>query len=66
MHKVWRVPWTTHHNLLPHLAGVIDLELWFSKRCLKCIKIALNSDNIIISTISNVGLNGTHFTMGGN
>ncbi len=24
MHKVWRDPWTTYCNLLPHLASVID------------------------------------------
>ncbi len=60
LHKVWRVPWTTHCNLLPHLAGVMDPELWFSKRCIKFIKMALNSDNIIVRTIINVGLNGTH------
>ncbi len=66
MHTVWRVPWTTHCNLLPHLAGVMDPELWFSKRCIKFIKMALNSNNIIVRTITNVGLNGTHSHMGGN
>ncbi len=62
MHKVW----TTHCNLLPHLAGVMDPELWFSKRCIKFIKITLNSDNIIVRTIPNVGLNGTQCIIGGN
>ncbi len=66
MRKVCRVPWTTHCNLLPHLAGVMDPELWFSKRCIKFIKMALNSDNLIVRTITNVGLNGTHSIMGGN
>ncbi len=51
---------------MPHLAGVMDPELWFSKRCIKFIKMALNSDNIIVRTIPNVGLNGTHSIMGGN
>ncbi len=27
---------------------------------------ALNSDNIIARTIINIGLNGSHFIMGGN
>ncbi len=36
----------------------MDPELWFSKRCIKFIKMALNSDNIIVRTIINVGLNG--------
>ncbi len=66
MPKVWRVHWTTHRNLLPDLAGVMDPELLFSKRCIKLIKVALNSDNIIVRTITNVSLNGTHSIMGGN
>ncbi len=66
MRKVWRVPWTTHCHLLPHLAGVMDPELWFSKRCIKFIKMALNSDNIIVRTITNVGFNGTRSIMGVN
>ncbi len=37
MRRVWRVPWRTHNNMLPHLAGLIDPELWFAKRCIKCI-----------------------------
>ncbi len=64
MHKVWRVPWTIHCNLLPHLAGVMDPELWFSKRCIKFIKMALQIT--IVRTITNVGLNGTHSIIGGN
>ncbi len=49
-----------------HFAGVIDPELWFSKVCIQFIKVVLNSDNIIVTTIINVGLNGTHSIMGGN
>ncbi len=44
----------------------MDPELWFSKQCIKFTKMALNSDNIIVRTIINVGLNGTHTIMGGN
>ncbi len=66
MRKVWRVPWTTHCNLLPHLAGVMYPELWFSKWCIKFIKMALNSYTIIVRRITNVGLNGTYSIMGDN
>ncbi len=65
MHKVWRLPWTTHYKLLTHLAGVMDPELWFSKKTYKFIKITLNSDNIIVRKIIAVSLNGTHSIMGG-
>ncbi len=54
---------TTHCNLLLHLAGVMDTKLWFSKRC---IKMALNSSNTIVTRIGNVCLNDTYSIMGGN
>ncbi len=46
----------------------VDMEpkLWFSKRCIKSIKMTLNSDNMIVRTIINVGLNGTHSILCGN
>ncbi len=66
MNKVWRVPWTTHCHLLPYLADVMDPELWFSKRCVKLIRKTFNSYNIIVRTIINVGLNGTHSIVDGN
>ncbi len=66
MHKVQMVSSTTHCNLLPHLDAVMDPVLWFSKRCIKFIKMALNSDNIIVRTITNVGVNSFHSIMGGN
>ncbi len=37
LRRVWRVPWTTHCTLLPHLAKYIDIALWFSRRCMKLI-----------------------------
>ncbi len=50
---------------MPHLAGVTDPELWFSKRGIQFIKKALiiNSGNIIVRTINNVGLNVTQSIM---
>ncbi len=45
MRRVWRVPWRTHNNMLPHLAGMIDRELWFAKRCIKFISMCMKSDN---------------------
>ncbi len=64
MHNMCRVSWTTHWNLLSHILGVMDPELWFSKRCINVITIALNSDNIIVRIIINVSLNGTHSIIG--
>ncbi len=44
----------------------MDPELWISKRSINFIKMALNSDNIIVRIIINVSLNGTHSIMGDN
>ncbi len=38
MRRVWWVPWRTHNNMLPYLAGMIDPELWFTKRCIEIYK----------------------------
>ncbi len=45
MHRILRVPWKTHNNMFPHLAGMIDPELWFAKRCIKFINMCMKSDN---------------------
>ncbi len=41
MHRVWWVPWRTHNNMLPHLAGMIDPELLFAKLCIKFISMCM-------------------------
>ncbi len=48
IYRVWRVPWTTHCKLLPHLANCMDIELWFSRRCMRFIKMAMNTSNIVV------------------
>ncbi len=54
--RVWRVPWTTHCKLLPHLANSMDIELWFLRRCMWFIKMAINSSNIVVKTITNMDI----------
>ncbi len=66
MHRVWRVPWRTHNNMLPHLASMIDSELWFAKRCIKFISMCMKSDNITVKTISMMGMNGLYYVLGAN
>ncbi len=64
--RVWRVPWTTHCKLLPHLANCMDIELRFSRRCMRFIKMAINSSNIVVKTITNMGIYGLHSVIGAN
>ena len=64
--KVWRVPWTTHCNLLPHLAQCMDIRIWLSKRCINFLLMASRSRNNVVKTITNMGFNGLHSVMGGN
>ncbi len=66
IHRVWRVPWTTHCKLLSHLANCMDIELWFSRRCMRFIKMAMNLANIVVKTITNMGIYGLHYVTGAN
>ncbi len=65
-HRVWRVPWVTHCKLLPHTANCIHIKLCFSRRCMRFIKMAINSCNIVVKTITNMGINGLYSEMGAN
>ncbi len=61
--RVWRVPCTTHCVLLPHLAEYMDIELWFSRRCIRFLNMAMKSDNVVVRTIINMGIEGFHSVM---
>ncbi len=56
--RVWRVHWTTHCVLLLHLAVCMDIELWFSRRCIRFLNMAMESDNVVVRTIINIGVEG--------
>ena len=64
--RVWKIPWSTHSNLLPHLAGVLPPELSFAKRTISFIKLLLNSNNKVVKMITGMGLCGTHSFIGQN
>ncbi len=48
--------------LLPHLTGCMDIELWFSKYCIKFLRTALTSKNSVVRMISNMGINWDAFS----
>ena len=64
--RVWKLPRTTHCNLIPHLVGCIDIELWFCKRCINFINMACKSRNHVVRTIANMGLLGSYSVIGQN
>ena len=66
IHRCWRVPWKTHNNILPHLAGVMNPEYFISRRVIHLIKSALSSQNVLVSTISKMATEGIHSIMGAN
>ena len=66
LRRVWRVPWRTHCELLPHLAGVMAPELWFSKRAINFSKLALNNPNTYVQYVSKMSVYGAYSIMGGN
>ncbi len=52
--------------MLPHLAGVIDPQLLFAKRCIKFIRMCMKYDNNTVKTISMIGVNGLYSVLGVN
>ena len=64
--RVWRVPWRTHCNMLPHLADVMAPELWFAKRAINFVKLALNNSNDTVKTILSMSRLDAYSTFGGN
>ncbi len=53
--RVWCIPWQTHSNMLPLIAGVMDPEFWFAKRSINFLNMALNSSSENVKWISNIG-----------
>ncbi len=64
--SVWKVPWITHCKLLLHLANCMDIQLWFSRRRIRFINMAINSSNIVVKTTINMGIYGLHSVMRAN
>ncbi len=44
----------------------MDIELWFSRRCIRFLNIALKADNVIVRTIINMAIEGFPSVMGRN
>ena len=63
--RVWRIPWQTHYDMLPHLTDVMDPELWLSKRFIKFIEMAMKSDNYC-KDHNKYGIHSSYSIMGGN
>ena len=64
--KVWRVPWTTHCDLLPHLAGVMPPQLRFAKNAISFLKLLIKSNNNVVKTVTGMGMYGYHSILGQN
>ncbi len=64
--RVWRIPWRTHNNMLAHIAGVMNPEYWFAKRCIKFVNMAINSSKATVKTISGMGMYDNHSIIAGN
>ena len=64
--RVWRVPWRTHCDILPHLAGFMPPELNFAKRAISFTNLLLNSDNKVVNMITGMGMYGKHSILGAN
>ena len=63
---VWRVPYSTHCNILPYLANCMEIELLLAKRCIKFIDTMCKNDNKVVRTITQMGLLGSYSVIGAN
>ncbi len=54
------------HFTLSYIAGCKDIELWFSRRCVRFLNMAMKSDNVVVRTIINLSIEGFHSFMGRN
>ena len=52
--------------MLAHIAGVMDPEYWFAKRCSRFIKMAHTSNNNTVRTISKMGQHSSYSIIGAN
>ena len=50
--RVWKIPNTTHFNLLPSFNKSLPIEFLMIKRCAKFIWSCFNSHNLIVRNIS--------------
>ena len=64
--RVWRVPWRTHCEILPHLAGVMPPELSFAKSAISFTNLLLKSENPVVKMITGMGIYGYHSVLGQN
>ncbi len=51
---------------LTHLAVCMYIELWFSRRCIRFLNMAMESDNVVVRTIINMDIEGCHSVMARN
>ena len=51
MRRLWKIPNTTHCNLLSSINSSVPIVINLERRCAKFI--CMNSDNSIVKTIAN-------------
>ena len=54
MRRVWRLPWTTHCRLLPHLADTMPPELLLARRGIAFAHQMLKSENGVMKTVAGM------------
>ena len=66
LRKVWRIPWTTHNEILPILANVMPPNLSFDKRAINFCNLCLKSSNKTVNMITGMAIHGSHSVLGQN
>ncbi len=64
--RLWKLPNTTHCNLLPSINDSLPIEITLEKRCIKFIWSSLNSKNSIVKNIALSAISSSFSTFGDN
>ena len=64
--KVWRIPRTTHSDILPFIAGAMPPNLCFEKRTINFVNKLLKSKNKTVNMITGMAIHGSHSVLGQN
>ena len=56
---VWKIPYITHNDLLPHICDDLPIEVQLYRRFIKFFHKVISSDNCLVRTCSFLALEGS-------
>ena len=50
--RIWKIDRKTHNNLLHHINNCLHIEILVERRCIKFIRVIINSEHLLHSRIA--------------